>query len=213
MKHVSILAGIACCLAIGSVRPARAGAPQPDTRAGDFVHVCQGGANKGLACTVATEATDCPKSECVVRTLSKPIKGRLTIIAHDTVTDWLNGGATNSALTVLLEVKAPDGSRHILAATYQDLVTPTNPPAAPSNVVSIAMDELALRNLAGAVSGLVFVQPESTLSQQLQQLFSVAGTPVIIATNDRRVDFADHTGDGLATVLRFKVKVQFVEAL
>ena len=72
---------------------ARAGAPPPDTRAGDFEHVCKGGPNKDAACTVATEATDCPKSSCVVKTLSKTIKGKLTIIAHDTVTDWANRSA------------------------------------------------------------------------------------------------------------------------
>src|SRR3954466_14182037 len=105
MKHFSRIAIVACCLTVGSPRAARAGAPQPDTRAGDFVHVCQGGPNKTQPCTVATEAADCPKSQCVVKTLSKAFKGTLTLIAHDTVTDWLNGGATNSALTVLLEVK------------------------------------------------------------------------------------------------------------
>src|SRR6185295_13279073 len=135
-----------------------------------------------------------PKSECVVRTLSKAIKGTLTIIAHDTVTDWLNGGATNSALTVMLQVKAPDGSRQILAATYQDLAAPTNPPAAPSNVVAIPMDENAVKTLSSAVSGLTFVQPESTLGGQLQQLFGNTGTPVIVATGDKRVESADHTG-------------------
>jgi len=213
MKQSHMLALVACCLVVGSAGPARAGAPQPDTRAGDFVHVCQGGANKGQPCTVATEATDCPKSACVVHTLSKSIKGTLTIIAHDTVTDWLNGGATNSALTAMLEVKAPDGTKQMLAATYQDLAAPTNPPAAPSNVVAIPMDENALNTLSSAVGGLVFVQPESTLAQQLQQLFGSTGTPVIVAAKDSTVQSADHTGDGLATVLRFKVKVQFVEPL
>jgi hypothetical protein len=211
MKQSHIVAMVACCVALASAPAAYGGAPQPDTRAGDFVHVCAGRANKGQTCTVATQDTECPKSECVVKTLSKAIKGTLTIIAHDTVTDWLNGGATNSALTAMLEVKAPDGTKHLLAATYQDLATPTNPPSAPSNVVSIAMDENALQTLAGAVGGLVFVQPESTLAQQLQQLFGETGTPVIVAANDKKVQTADHTGDGLATVLRFKVKVQFVE--
>jgi hypothetical protein len=211
MRQSHILTVVACCLVVGSAGAARAGAPQPDQRAGDFVHVCQGGPKKEQACTVANQATDCPKSECVVRTLSKAIKGTLTLIAHDNVTDWRNGGSTNSALTVMLEVKAPDGSKQLLAATYQDLATPTNPPAAPSNVVAIGMDESALQTLSSAVSGLLFVQPESTLAGQLQQLFGATGTPVIVATNDKGVAAADHTGDGLATVLRFKVKVQFVE--
>jgi hypothetical protein len=211
MKQSHILVALTGCLALSVGGAARAGAPQPDQRAGDFAHVCQGGAKKGQPCTVATEDVDCPKSQCVVQALSRPINGTLTIIAHDSVTDWLHGGAGNSALTVLLEVRAPDGSPQMLAATYQDLAAPTNPPAAPSNVVAIPMDEAALQTLSSAVSGLLFVQPESTLSQQLQQLFNVTGTPVLVAAADRRVASADHTGDGLATVLRFKVRVQFVD--
>lgn len=210
MRQFRILAAVACCMVVGSAGSARAGAPQPDQRQGDFVHVCQGGANKADACSVATQDTDCPGSECVVRALSNPIKGTLTIIAHDSVTDWGNRGATNRALTVMLEVKAPDGTKQMLAATYQDLATPTEPPAAPGNVVAIGMDEQALQTAAGAVSGLLFVQPESTLAARLQSLFGSTGTPVIVAV-DRRAESADHTGDGLATVLRFKVKVQFLE--
>src|SRR5262249_49232573 len=160
--------------------------------------------NKTHPCTVATQAADCPGSECVVVPVSKTIKGVLTLIAHDSVTDWANGGATNRALTVLLEVKAPDGSPQLLAATYQDLATPTNPPTAPGTVVAIDMDEANLQTLAGAVSGLLFVQPEATLAQQLQTLFGSTGTPVLVAVADRGVQSADHTGDGLATVLRFK---------
>jgi hypothetical protein len=206
-----MLVALALCFALGSARIAGAGAPQPDTRQGDFAHVCKGGPNKAQACTVATQAADCPKSECVVQTLSKSVKGTLTIIAHDSVTDWLNGGATNRALTVMLEVKAPDRSRQMLAATYQDLASPTSPPQASSNVVSIDMDEAAVQTLSAAVNGLLFAQPESTLSQQLQALFNSTGTPAIVAVKDANVQSADHTGDGLATVLRFKVKIQFLD--
>ncbi|MGH7787693.1 MAG: hypothetical protein ACRERC_12545 [Candidatus Binatia bacterium] len=213
MKHSHILATIACCLALGSAGMAWAGAPQPDQRQGDFEHICQGGPNKGLACTVPTQGVDCPKGACIAKTLSPTIKGVLTLVAHDGVTDWLNGGATNQALTVMLEVKAPDRTRHILAATYQDLAVPTDPPTAPGNVISIPMDELALKSLATALNGLLFVQPESTLSAELQTLFSSTGTPVVIAVDDKRAQSADHTGDGLATVLRFKVKIQFFDPL
>ena len=150
MRQSHIVA-LACCLAVGAAGMAHGGAPQPDQRQGDFVHLCNGGPNKGLVCTVPTQDVDCPKSECIVQTLSKPIKGRLTIIAHDSVTDWKNGGATNQALTVLLEVKAPDGTKQLLAASYQDLAAPTNPPEAPGDVVSIGMDELAVNVLSGAV--------------------------------------------------------------
>lgn len=211
MKQSHVLVAFACCLAMGFTGAARAGAPPPDLRAGEFAHVCQGGPNKELPCTVPTQDTDCPGSACVLRTLSKAIAGTLTIIAHDSVTDWAHGGATNRALTVMLEVKAPGGGREMLAATYQDIANPTNPPEAPANVMSLSMDEAAVETLADAVTGLLFVQPESTLSQQLQTLFDVTGTPVIVAAGDRHVESAVHTADGLATVLRFKVRVQFVE--
>jgi hypothetical protein len=118
MKKLRVLIGVAGCLAAGVPGTAGAGAPQPDVRQGDFEHVCKGGPNDDQPCTVATQAADCPKSECVPKTSSKAIKGTLTLIAHDSVTDWLNGGATNRALTVMLEVKAPGGTRQMLAATY-----------------------------------------------------------------------------------------------
>lgn len=211
MKESRILVACALSIAVATAGVAWAGAPLPDERQGDFEHACKGGPNKALACTVATQATDCPKSECVVTTLSKTIKGKLTIIAHDSVTDWLNGGSTNRALTFMLEVKAPDGSKQILAATYQDLTFPTNPPGAPNNVVAIPMDEQAVQTLAAQVSGLLFVQPESTITQRLQTLFTSTGTPAIVAVKDKKVDSADHVADGLATVLRFKVKIQFLD--
>jgi hypothetical protein len=210
MNPSHTLASLALCLAVAAAGAARAGAPQPDQRQGDFVHVCRGGANKAQACTVATEEADCPGSECVVQPLSSSIRGTLTLIAHDAVTDWANGGATHQALTVMLEVRAPGGGTQILAATYQDLGAPTNPPRALDDVVSIDMDEFALRDITTAVNALLFVQPESTLAQQLQTLFGSSGTPAIVAVSDRRVQSADHTLDGLATVLRFKVTIQFL---
>src|SRR5262245_55113085 len=209
MKRSHVLAALVCCLTMAFTGTARAGAPQPERREGDFEHVCQGGPNKGLACTVDTEDTDCPRSSCVLKQLSGPIRGTLTIVAHDTVTDWSTSAAGNQALTVILEVKAPDGSKQILSATYQDLATPTSPPQAPGAVVAIPMDEAALVNLSSAVDGLTFVQPQDTLAQQLRTLFNSTGTPVLVGVGRRGVQFADHSADGLGTVLRFKVKIRF----
>jgi len=202
-------ATLAICLALGTAVAARAGGPLPDTREGNFAHVCRGGSNQNQPCTVATEEDDCPGSECVVQALSKNIKGTLTLIAHDAVTDWATGSAANQALTVMLEVKAPDGSTQMLAATYQDLAAPTDPPTAPGSVVVLPMDEFALRDVAAAVNGLLFVQPESTLAAQLRTLFNSTGAPALVVT-DKHVQSADHTADGLATVVRFKVKIQFL---
>ena len=212
MKWISTLAAFAAFVAMGSCGTAHAGAPTPDRREGDFAHVCKGGFAKNQSCTVETQETDCPGSECIVLAVSRSTKGLLTLIAHDSVTDWANGGDTNRALTVMLEVKAPDGTSQLLAATYQDLAVPTNPPTAPGGVIAIDMDEAALKTVSTAVSGLLFVQPQSTLAQQLQTLFGTTGTPAIVAvTEGRSVELADHTGDGLATVLRFKIKLQFLE--
>lgn len=201
---------IAMCLALGSAGTALAGAPQPDTRQGNFVHVCRSGPHKNQACSIATEETDCASSTCVVKTLSGNINGVLTIIAHDAVADWAHGGATNQALTLLLEVKAPSGPQ-LLSATYQNLPDPTLAPTAPSDIVSVDMDEFTLRDI-GDVNGLVFAHPDATLAVQLQTLFGAEGSPAIVAT-DKKVQLADHTTDGLATVLRFKVKIQFLQPI
>ena len=106
-------------------------------------------------------------------------------------------------------MRSPDGVRQLLSATYQDLLSPQNPPTAPGSVVVLPMDELALRDLAAATGGLLFVQPESRLAEQLQQVFGTPGVPALVLT-DRRPQLADHTGDPLATVLRFKVQIQFL---
>jgi len=211
MKHPFTSVALALALLAGTAGVAWAGAPTPDLREADFKHVCKGGPNKDLACTVANAATDCPKSDCVLKTLSKTIKGTLTIIAHDDVRDWLNAVGGNQALTLMLEVKGPDGTKQILASTYQDIAFPNSPPQALANVVSIDMNETNVQGLAAAVSGLMFAQPEAVMAQQLQTLFGVTGTPTVVAVKDKKVQFADHTADGLATVLRFKLKIQFLD--
>jgi hypothetical protein len=211
-RSLALVTTLAFAAAMGS-GTAWAGAPQPDERSADFAHVCKGGSNKNGACTVATEATDCPKSSCVATTLSKTIKGTLTLIADGNVRDWLNGTAGNQALTVILEVKAPDGSKQILAQTYQDLASPSSAPLAPSNVIAIDLSEDNVKNLAVDVNGLVFAQPETVIATQLQTLFSSTGAPVIVEAKDKTVRFADHSTDNLATVLRFKVKLQFLDPL
>lgn len=211
MARSTLVLALTAGIAFGSAGPARAGAPQPDTRQGDYAHVCQGGPNKGLTCSVATEPVDCPKGACLVQARSKSIKGVLTLIAHDSVTDWVTGAATHRAVTMLLEVKAPDGSKQLLAATYQDLADPTLPPSAPSDVIAIPMDEEALVTLAKGPAGLRFARPQDSLADQLRALFSNDGTPVLIDADERRPQGADHIGDALASVLRFKVRIMFVD--
>lgn len=194
---------------VGAARSTLAGGPLPDTREDDFAHVCKSGPNAGDGCSIPTEDTDCPRSVCIVAAASKPIRGTATLIAHDAVTDWSTGNAGFQAFTLLLEVRGPDGTRHMLSATYQDLLAPQNPPTAPGNVVVLPLDEVALRDVAPLLSGLLFVQPESRLAQQLQIIFDSNATPALVLT-DRRPLLADHTGDALATVLRFKVQIQFL---
>lgn len=209
MKHVSLLALLTLCFAIAGPGEVRAGGPLPDNREDDFAHVCRGGTNAGDSCSIFAEETDCPRSQCIPAAVSKPIRGTLTLIAHDAVTDWATGGAGNQSLTLLVDVPGPDGKRQLLSATYQDLVSPRNPPTAPGTVVVLPMDEVALRDLSPAVNGLLFAQPESRLAAHLQALFGSTGVPALVFA-ERRALLADHTGDDLATVVRFKVQIQFL---
>ena len=94
----------------GSAGAARAGAPAARSAAGRLRARLQGRLQQGPGLHRRHRGRRLPGSECVVQALSHSIKGTLTIIAHDTVTDWSTGGAANRALTVMLEVKAPDGS-------------------------------------------------------------------------------------------------------
>lgn len=208
MKRLCLMLATLALVLTGA-RLTHAGGPLPDTREDDFAHVCKGGPNAGASCTIPTEATDCPRSACVVDAAGKPIRGTATLIAHDAVTDWSSGDASFQAFTLLLEVRGPDGTRHLLSATYQDLLSPRNPPTAPGNVVVLPLDEVALRDVAPFLGGLLFVQPESRLAQQLQIIFDSSAAPALVFT-DRRPQLADHTGDALATVLRFKVQIQFL---
>ncbi|MBY0280196.1 hypothetical protein K2Z84_33095 [Candidatus Binatia bacterium] len=208
MKRMT-LALSTLALVLTGARLGHAGGPLPDTREDDFVHVCKGGPNVGDRCSIPTEATDCPRSSCIIDAASKPIRGTATLIAHDTVTDWSSGDASFQAFTLLLEVRGPDGTLHLLSATYQDLLSPRNPPTAPGNVVVLPLDEIALRDVAPFLGGLLFVQPESRLAEQLQIIFGSSAAPALVFT-DRRPQLDDHTGDALATVLRFKVKLQFL---
>ena len=58
MKQFRVRIALVSLLALGAAGPALAGAPQPDTRQGDFEHVCKGGPNKDQSCTVATQDDD-----------------------------------------------------------------------------------------------------------------------------------------------------------
>jgi hypothetical protein len=173
---------------------------------------CKGGSSKGGACTVATEATGV-EQHLRSDDAQQNDQGTLTLIADSNVRDWLNGTSGNQALTVMLEVKAPDGTKQILSQTYQDLASPSSPPQALPNVVSIDLSEDNVKTLAGGVNGLVFAQPDTVIATKLQTLFSVSGAPVIVEAKDKTVKLADHTADNLATVLRFKVKLQFLDPL
>lgn len=210
LKRSHPFAAAALALTIGSCGAARAGAPQPEQRESDFAHVCAGGVARGQSCAVATQADDCPGSQCILKPESSFIRGEVTVIAHDTVTDWATGNVGNRALTVMLEVKGPDGKPRMLASTYQNLTFPTDAPTAPGNVVAIAMDEAAVKTLATSVGGLLFTRPEATFTQQLQALFGSTGTPALVAIIGRQPESTDQTATGLATVLRFKVRLQFL---
>jgi len=211
MKRFRTMSPVVLAALAAFAGTAQAGAPTPDVRGGAYRYVCKGGANKGSLCTVATEAADCPRSACVLAAVSKKIRGTLTIVVDDLVRDWKQGTGGPRALTLLLELKAPDGTKHLLAETYQDLVDPTQPPTLPTNVVSIPVDEAELKTLAASLNGLLLVQAEANMADRLRALFNTTGTPVLVDLKATRAQFSDQTATPLASALRFKVEIQFVE--
>ena len=103
MRRIPLaLSALGLVLALGCARGALAGGPLPDSREDDFAHVCKGGSADGQSCSMLTPETDCPRGRCIPVALTKALRGTLTLIAHDAVTDWATGGAGNQALTLLL---------------------------------------------------------------------------------------------------------------
>jgi hypothetical protein len=195
-------------------------------------HVCDKGQNAGLTCD-----PDFTGADPLICSVSRPAqndfcgldakctmvfeKGAtfsavMTMIADNNVS-VLDGPQTIQnavALTVVIDL----GKRGVLSQTYQnlsgtDLSTITS---APTDSFGVTIDEQRLQSetelrrdgKAAIVNDLLFRPQDDELADALRAIFKVTGTPVV--TKVSSVTLTDRGADGLATVLRLKVKGGFV---
>jgi hypothetical protein len=195
-------------------------------------HVCDKGQNAGLACTpdfsTVTDPLTCSVSrpaennaclgaKCtMVFAKGATFSAVMTMIADNNVSA-LDGSQTIQnaiALTVIIDL----GKRGVLSQTYQNLTGTelSDLASAPRDTFGVALDEQRLEaetelrpdGKAAIVNDLLFRPQDSELADALRAIFNATGVPVV--TKVSSVDLSDHQTDGLATVLRLKVKGAFV---
>lgn len=197
-------------------------------------HVCDKGQNAGLACTpdfsAVTDTLTCSVSrpaennfclgaKCtMVFEKGATFSAVMTIIADNNVSA-LDGSQTIQnaiALTVIIDL----GKRGVLSQTYQNLTGTelSDLASAPRDTFGVALDEQRLEaetelrpdGKAAIVNDLLFRPQDPELADALRAIFNATGVPVVAKVSS--VDLTDHQTDGLATVLRLKVKGAFVTA-
>lgn len=195
-------------------------------------HVCDKGQNAGLACTpdfsTVTDTLTCSVSrpaennfclgaKCtMVFEKGATFSAVMTIIADNNVSA-LDGSQTIQnaiALTVIIDL----GKRGVLSQTYQNLTGTelSDLASAPRDTFGVALDEQRLEaetelrpdGKAAIVNDLLFRPQDPELADALRAIFNATGVPVVSKVSS--VDLTDHQTDGLATVLRLKVKGAFV---
>lgn len=197
-------------IVLGIGAAAWAGGPTPAERQDAFSSTCAGGPNQGGTCTAANESVMCPGSACVVTPQSKTFRGVLTIIMDEGLGDWYGSAACGffsvpaQAATVLLEVKK-DGVKHLFASTYQNGACES-----PQLEPTVLRDPFTEYGVSHPDFSLIrFTQPVRDMADKLRALYGFSGTPVIVSVSRTPV-IEDQQGSSLATVLRFKVKFQFI---
>jgi hypothetical protein len=198
-------------------------------------HVCASGANAGNSCNVDFTGADtlvCSASrpspnDCgsgvkctMVFEKNATFSGVMLIMVDENVSQ-LDGNQSIQnavALTVVFDL----GKKGILSQTYQTLSGATlladfqaDLATAPTDSFGVQLSEQRLRDetqlrpdgKAAIVNDLLFRPDDTELAEALRTMFVTAGTPVILKVSS--VTLQDHP-DGLATVLRLKVKGGFV---
>ena len=195
-------------------------------------HVCDKGQNAGLACTpdfsTVTDTLTCSVSrpaendfclgaKCtMVFEKGATFSAVMTMIADNNVSA-LDGSQTIQnaiALTVIIDL----GKRGALSQTYQNLsgTELSDLTSPPTDTFGVALDEQRLESetelrpdgKAAIVNDLLFRPQDQELADALRAIFNATGVPVV--TKVSSVALTDHRTDGLATVLRLKVKGGFV---
>jgi len=195
-------------------------------------HICDKGPNAGqpcvpdfstvndpLTCSVSRPAENnaCLGAKCtMVFEKGATFSAVMTLIADNNVSA-LDGSQTIQnaiALTVIIDL----GKRGVLSQTYQNLTGTdlSNLTSPPTDTFGVALDEQRLETetelrpdgKAAIVNDLLFRPQDEELSDALRAIFNATGTPVV--TKVSSVSLTDRRTDGLATVLRLKVKGAFV---
>src|SRR5262245_27854788 len=199
-------------------------------------HVCDKGQNAGLECTPDFSNIDtltcsvsrpavkdpggndpCLGAKCtMVFEKGATFSAVMTMIVDNNVSalDAPQTIQNAIALTVIIDL----GKRGVLSQTYQNLTGTelsdlTSPPR---DDFGVAIDEQRLETepelrpdgKAAIVNDLLFRPQDPELADALRAIFNGTGKSVV--TKVSSVDLTDHQTDGLATVLRLKVKGAFV---
>jgi hypothetical protein len=195
-------------------------------------HVCDKGPNAGqtcvpdfsavsdpLTCSVSRPSQNdfCQGAKCtMVFQKGATFSAIMTLIADDNVSA-LDGSQTIQnaiAVTVLIDL----GKHGVLSQTYQNLTGTdlSDLASAPRDTFGVGLDEQRLESetelrpdgKAAIVNDLLFRPQDDELADALRTIFNATGIPVV--TKVSSLSLTDRRADGLATVLRLKVKGAFV---
>ena len=210
------------------------GSPVPERREEQLPHICKG-PGKSQSCT---KDSDCASGRCEINFLRGPdaaFMAEVTLIIDDNVSKY-DGSESEElsnvkAATVLLEIK-DKGETHLLAQTYQnlegsnfeDLVKAlTAGPFLADMGSPVSNRRAAERRLFepqpddpvhSILDDFLFEEGDSDLADAVRALFGITGRPIIadVPEDATFVQHSDHSadGDGLASLVRMKVKIRFV---
>jgi hypothetical protein len=234
MHHQQLIPQLAFAVLLIATVSAYAGDPVPARREPQPPRICKNGPEAGMTCATND---DCPQGSCEINYLSGPgtaFRAEITLIVDDDVSQF-DVESTNEvfsniiAATAVLEFKHK-GEKHVLAQTYQNLTgsdfdtllteLKKGPFLADGEVSDRRIAEFRLSDaLTPGVSpslleSFLFQGGDNEMSEAIRTIFGVTGKPIVAATPEdiSFVEHFDHSGegDGLASLVRFKVEIRFV---
>jgi hypothetical protein len=211
-----------------------ASSPISELRETQLPHVCKG-PGKPQPCT---DDSQCPSGLCEINFLRGPdaaFMAEVTLIIDDNVSKF-DGSESEElsdvkAATVLLEIK-DKGETHLLAQTYQNLEGGNfdalvaalkagpfladmglGPPETNRRAAEFRLFEsLTDDPFPSILDDFLFEEGDNELADAVRALFGIAGRPIIaeVPRDAALVQRSDHVADGLASLVRLKVKIRFV---
>jgi hypothetical protein len=229
MRSINRLLALALLAAVPAVAHA---AVDCTAREPNLPHVCDKGPNAGLTCVPDFSTVTDPLT-CSV---SRPSQNDFCLGAKCTMV-FDKGGTFSAIMTMIVDnnVSALDGSqtiqnaialtvvidlgkRGLLSQTYQSLsgTDLSSLASAPTDTFGVGIDEQRLQSetdlrpdgKAAIVNDLLFRPQDNELADALRAIFGTTGIPVV--TKVSSLSLTDQRADGLASVLRLKVKGGFV---